>query len=129
VVHTSKVQPSAMYLQHTLSLVKVNVDFAGRASDVDYLNMVGELQQSEAGSQRLVDCSRECGVRDDAGLRILEPRLLLFLVGSDGAGGTQHVPQCVGQACRALPRLSQIVSAVCLHHLSTRESICGGIPT
>jgi hypothetical protein len=50
--------------------------------------MVGELQQSEAGSQRSVDCSREYGVGDDAGLCILKPRLLLFFDGSDGAVGT-----------------------------------------
>jgi hypothetical protein len=50
--------------------------------------MVGELQQSEAGSQRSVDCSRECCGRDGAGLRILEQRFLLFFDGSDGAVGT-----------------------------------------
>jgi hypothetical protein len=61
-----------MYLERTLSLIKVYVDFAGRATDVDYLNTVGELQQSEAGSQRSVDCSRECGVRDGAGLCVLK---------------------------------------------------------
>jgi hypothetical protein len=91
-----------MYLERTLSLVKVNVDFASRASDVDYLNMVGEPQQSEAGWQRSVDCSHECGARDDAGLCILELLLLLLFDRPDGAEGTQHVPQCIRQACRAL---------------------------
>jgi hypothetical protein len=91
-----------MYLERTLSLVKVYVDFAGRASDVDYLNMVGEPQQSEAGSQRVVDCSCECCVWDDAGLCIFKQNLLLLFDGSDGAVGTQYVPQRVGQACRAL---------------------------
>jgi hypothetical protein len=85
-----------------MSLVKVYVDFAGRSSDVDYLNMVGEPQQGQAGSQRAVDCSRECGVRDGAGLCILKKLLLLLFDGSDGAVRTQHVPQRVGQACRAL---------------------------
>jgi hypothetical protein len=93
-----------MYLQRTLSLVKVNVDFAGRASDVDYLNMVGELQQSEAGSQRLVDGSREYSVRNDTGLCIFELLLLLLFDGSDGAVGTQHLPQRVRQAGRALAK-------------------------
>jgi hypothetical protein len=78
-----------------MPLIKVYVNFAGRASDIDYLNMVGELQESKAGSQRSADCSRECGVRDSAGLRILEQLLLLLFDGSDGAVGTQHVPQRV----------------------------------
>ena len=91
-----------MYLERTMSLVKVYVDFAGRTSDVDYLNMVGELQQSEAGSQRAVDCSCECCVWDDAGLCILKQLLLLLFDGSDRAVGTQYVPQRVGQAGRAL---------------------------
>ena len=90
-----------MYLKHTLSLVKVYVDFAGRATDVDYPNMLGEPQQSEAGSQRSVDCSRECGVRNGAGLCILKLLLQLLFDGSDGAVCTQYVPQRVGQACRA----------------------------
>jgi hypothetical protein len=84
-----------MYLQHTLSLVKVNVDFAGRASDVDYLNIVGELQQSEAGSECSVDGSRKCSVRKDAGLCIFELLLLLLFDSPDGAVGTQHLPQRV----------------------------------
>lgn len=91
-----------MYLERTLSLVKVYVDFAGRASDVDYLNMVGEPQQSEAGSQRSVDCSRECCGREGAGLCILKQLLLLLFDGPDWAVGTQHLPQRVRQACRAL---------------------------
>jgi hypothetical protein len=64
--------------------------------------MVGELQQSEAASQRSIDCLRECSVRDGAGLCILEPVLLLLLDGPDGAVGTQHLPQRVRQAERAL---------------------------
>jgi hypothetical protein len=32
-----------MYVQYALSLIKVYVNFVGRALDVDYLNMVGEL--------------------------------------------------------------------------------------
>ena len=93
-----------MYLERTLSLIKVNVDFAGRASDVDYLNMAGELQQSEAGSQCSVNGSRECSVRNDAGLCIFEPLLLLLFDGSDGAVGTQHLSQRVRQAGRALAK-------------------------
>jgi hypothetical protein len=91
-----------VYLECALSFVKVDVDFAGRALDVDYLNMVGEPQQSEAGSQRSVDCSRECGVRDDTGLSIFELLLLLLFDGSDRAVGTQHLPQRVRQTSRAL---------------------------
>jgi hypothetical protein len=122
VVHTSKIQPSAMYLQRTLSLVKVNVDFASRASDVDYLNMVGEPQQSETGSQRWVDGSREGSVWNYAGLCIFELLLLLLFDGSDGAVGTQHLPQCVRQEGGRLPRLSQMVF-VCISYHNATQSI------
>lgn len=93
-----------MYLERTLSLVKVYVDFAGRASDVDDRNMVGEPQQSETGSQRSIDGSCKCGVWNAAGLCLLKPMLLLLLDGPDGAVGTQHLPQRVGQARRALAK-------------------------
>lgn len=83
-------------IKSTLCLIKVYIDFAGRALDVDYLNMVGEFQQSKAGSQSSVDCSRECRVQNGAGLRILEQLLLLLFNGSDGAVGTQHISQRVG---------------------------------
>ena len=70
-----------MYLERTLSLVKVYVDFSREAADIDYSNMVGEPQQSKAGLQRAVDCSCECCVWDDAGLCILKQLLPLCFDG------------------------------------------------
>jgi hypothetical protein len=65
--------------------------------------MLSKLQQTEAGSQSSVDCSHECRVRDGAELCILEQLLLLLFDGSNGAVGTQYVPQRVGQARRGYP--------------------------
>jgi hypothetical protein len=112
-----------MYLERTLSLVKVYVDFAGQASDVDYLNMVGELQQSEVGSQRAVDCSCECCVWDDVGLCILKQLLLLLFDVRMGQWARSMCHSVSGRRAGRLPRLSRIVFVVCLHQLSKCDTV------
>jgi hypothetical protein len=86
--------------------------------------MVGEFQQSKAGSQRSVDCSRECCGREGAGLCILKQLLQLLFDGPGGAVGTQHVPHSLsGRRAWRLPRLSRIVFVVYLHQLPKCDTV------